>query len=257
MKSRLKNVEGDIVASDQMYVEAARSNSLHTLNPRQFSSDPEVTNPEMISLYKNGMVRRQGPGRPIYDEIILAARHGLCPLCGQRQVSTLDHHLPKSLFPHLVVNPHNLVPACSDCNKAKLDTAPSCSEDETLHPYFDDIENDLWLKAKVLENKPTALVFYVSPPEEWDDTMKERVKRHFRTFGLASLYAAQAAYELNNIKFHLEQLYHSNIANGAVLIRDHLRSQAASRHRVHINSWQSATYHALADSDWYCDGGFS
>lgn len=38
---------------------------------------------------------------------------------------TLDHFRPKSLFPHLEINPHNLVLACQDCNHNKHDDFPA------------------------------------------------------------------------------------------------------------------------------------
>ena len=62
------------------------------------------------------MVRKNGPGRATYDLLKLSAKGGFCPLCGQRNVSTLDHYLPKESYPDLSILPINLVRACSDCN---------------------------------------------------------------------------------------------------------------------------------------------
>ncbi|MFJ4518444.1 HNH endonuclease [Streptomyces sp. NPDC088816] len=216
-----------------------------------------MTTQEMIAVYTNRMAKKQAAGRPIYDDLILAAKDGRCPLCGQRPVSTLDHHLPKTLYPALAVDPLNLVPSCADCNKLKLDVTPRSSEEETLHPYFDDVEHDSWLKAEVIEVAPAALRFFVDPPAAWSPTLIRRARLHFKTFGMASLYASQAAQELGNIKYYLTQLYEVGQKRGAQRVQDHLAEQAESRRRAHINSWQSATYQALADSAWYCDGGFA
>ena len=75
----------------------------------------------MVRVYDGRMAAQGSPGRTIYDAIKLASPNGLCPLCGQRVVATLDHYLPKSRYAALAVNPANLIPACSDCNKAKSD----------------------------------------------------------------------------------------------------------------------------------------
>ena len=39
-------------------------------------------------------------------------------------------------------------------------------------------------------------------------------------------------------------------------IRQHLRERAESCAEVYENSWQRATFDALADSDWFCSSGF-
>lgn len=60
---------------------------------------------------------------------------------------TIDHFRPKSLFPHLEVNPHNLVLACQDCNHNKQDDFPAygradgCSVDGVagyIDPFVED-----------------------------------------------------------------------------------------------------------------------
>jgi hypothetical protein len=257
LRERLRSVEASIVVADQDYTAAANRASLHSLNKDDFSLLPTVTNSELVGIYKNGMARKGSAGRKIYDDLILAAKDGRCPLCGQRQVSTLDHHLPKSLYPALAVSPNNLIPACADCNKLKLDTIPRSSEEETLHPYFDDIERCEWLRAKVIESAPAALRFYVDTPSSWSATLVKRVDLHFKTFGLGKLYAAQAAHELSNIRRYLSEVHSAAPTGGADRVRKHLEDQARSRQGANINSWQTATYQALAASEWYCDGGFS
>jgi hypothetical protein len=44
--------------------------------------------------------------------------HGLgrSPFCGVGHGSALDHNLPKTKFPQLLVVPLNLVPSCKNCN---------------------------------------------------------------------------------------------------------------------------------------------
>ncbi|WP_338704070.1 hypothetical protein V2W30_39950 (plasmid) [Streptomyces sp. Q6] len=245
-----------MVDADSEYTAAASGAGLHTLETEDFEL-AEVTNDEMVAVYKSRMAKKGASGRGIYDELILSAPGGCCPLCGQRNVSTLDHHLPKKLFPALAVAPLNLVPACADCNKLKLDAAPSSREQETLHPYFDAISDDPWLAATVVETKPAAVQFFVDPPAHWDASLTERVKRHCVLFQLPKLYAAQAAPEISGIAYHLTNLYSAAPAQGAVKVRAFLVDQAESRRHARVNSWQGAMYQALADSTWYCDGGFT
>lgn len=252
LRSRLELAESDVLKASEDFEKAAEEGKLHALAA---SSDVggKISKEKMSSIYESKMVRKAAPGRAIYEKILTAPKHGRCPLCGQRQVSTLDHYLPKSHFPALAVLPLNLVPACVDCNKAKLDALPKCRSDETLHPYYDDVERESWLFAKVLEMQPAALQFYVSPPDGWDDIMITRVRRHFKMLGLSYLYASQTAVELTNIKHYISVLLRDA---GAQAVKQHLSEMAESCGKAQVNSWQAAMYHALSRNDWYCSGGF-
>jgi hypothetical protein len=112
-----------------------------------------------------------------------------------------------------------VIEASGAFNKAKIDAVPHNSAEETLHPYFDDVENDLWLKASVVKAEPAALRFCVEPHEDWDDVMTARVLRHFKVLGLAALYASQAAEELLSIRHELAGLL---VEAGAVAVSKHL-----------------------------------
>src|SRR6267378_3355795 len=137
LRARLRAIAPTVATAAVQYDAAASAALLHTI-PEQ-TGVGNVTAAEMSTTYAQRMARNAAPGRSVYDRLMTAPTHGLCPLCGQRVVSTLDHHLPKERFSAVVVAPANLVPACADCNKLKLDVAPSTAEEQTLHPYFDDV----------------------------------------------------------------------------------------------------------------------
>jgi 5-methylcytosine-specific restriction endonuclease McrA len=252
LKTRLMSVKAAIISAAQSYERASTAAQLFRLQSHE-AVNGIVTKDEMEAVYTDRMAKKNAPGRPIYDRLLAAPAYGKCPLCGQRIVSTLDHHLPKSLFPALAVLPINLVPACADCNKAKLEKRPNNAEEQTLHPYFDDIEDDHWLFAKIIETSPPVVRFFVKPPDYWDTVKAQRVHYHFKVFGLAHLYTSHAAAELSGIQYRLSLLFEDTGYNG---VANHLRDEAESRVAANRNSWQAALYKALADSGWYCSGGF-
>lgn len=212
-----------------------------------------VTAAEMGSVYTRHLVAKGSPGRFVYDRLLEAPPHGICPFCGQRTVSTLDHYLPKAYFSPLVVAPLNLVPACSDCNKAKSDFSPSCAEDQHPHPYFDNFDDECWLVARVIEDRPPGLAFSCATPDSWSAVKAARIKHHFGTLNLGALYGAHAAEELVNLRGSLQLIYPREGDEG---VRNHLWTVAEGRRAAHMNSWQTAMYTALCLSDWYCAGGF-
>ncbi len=158
LKDRLELCETAIILAAQELETKAMNSTLHTISVSDNISG-HVSGEEMEKVYTDRMVKKNSPGRMYYDKLISSTANGRCPLCGQRVVSTLDHYLPKAHFPSLAIAPLNLVPSCKDCNKVKMDKIPQNSEEETLHPYFDDIEGEFWLKKtnfKISAHSPTG-----------------------------------------------------------------------------------------------------
>jgi hypothetical protein len=248
---RLLSISDLIEVAESDYEAHATRTTLFEILPED-NIDNSVTRDEMDTIYKGHLSRLGSRSRYVYDAIRTSTRHGICPLCGHRQVATLDHYLAKSLHPIFAVTPLNLIPSCSDCNKAKLNRQPARASDQTLHPYFDNVANEVWLRATLIEGAPPAVMFRVSPPNCWSKLEFDRVSLHFRTFRLAELYSANAAQELAQIGYGLGKVADSSGANSVKL---HLLDQAESRSAEEPNSWQAALYKTLAESEWFCNGG--
>jgi 5-methylcytosine-specific restriction endonuclease McrA len=212
-----------------------------------------VSSKELEKVYTFRMAKKGSPGRSIYDKLLSASPLGICPLCNHRHVETLDHYLPKTSYPRLTVTPINLVPACYPCNKNKLASIPKKSNEETLHPYYDDIENDVWLFAKVINSTPASLVFYTNPPVLWKELLKKRTLYHFESFSLNKLYSIQSAVLIRNLAYRLNNIHKFSGSSG---VKKYLSEEAKSRFKIDKNSWQAVFYRTLSADKWYCDGGF-
>jgi len=250
LTARLELIGDNIEEAEADYIEHAEAETLFSIAEADRVGD--VTFEEMKRVYK-GTFAKSKATRDIYDTIKKLSPNDICPMCGQRTVGTLDHYLAQSLHPALVVTPANLLPCCSDCNKAKLDAQPVAVVEQTLHPYFDNVDDDVWLYATVEERNPAALLFYPDPPAAWQEAMKARVHLHFRIFGLGALYASHSAVELNNIRYGLRRIAERGTAGD---IRVDLLRRAESSKAAQLNSWQTAMYYALAASEWFCGGGY-
>ncbi|WP_041069499.1 HNH endonuclease [Thiolapillus brandeum] len=251
LKSNLKSIAATVEAEAEQYETKAQA-ALFFKMPQNHALP--VTDEQLKGIYDSKFAKKGQPGRFYYDKLKAIPSHGICPLCGQRVVSTLDHYLPKAHFPLLSVVPTNLIAACSECNKSKKDRIPEDASDQTLHPYFDSVDGEQWLYSEVCIGSPVSLRFYVSPPGEWDDVIKARIRKHFEGLGLGSLYASHSGAELAVIKVMLEKLFSRG---GSESVKNHLHDIYDSHAAIHLNSWQTAMYQALASCDWYCDGGFN
>ncbi|MDR1181812.1 MAG: hypothetical protein LBL13_07520 [Bacteroidales bacterium] len=252
LKTRLTACVNLISQAETEFESKITKGDIHTICKEQIVNGNVIAK-ELKTVYTDRMAGTNAPGRTIYDKLILAPKNGICPLCSHGHVSTLDHYLPKSDFPRLAVVPINLIPSCFDCNKYKLTTSPRKPEEETLHPYYDNIEDVQWLYAQVNHTTPPTVSFFVKPLDSWSDLLKARVQHHFQSFSLAKLYTKEAAVYISDLNQRLQSIHSSS---GAIGVSEYLRNEAISRCAVDKNSWRTAFYFAVADDDWFCDGGF-
>jgi hypothetical protein len=253
LKNRLSQAEPMISAAEKEYRIRGEIASLFS-TPKTSSVGRFLTGKEMERVYNNTFVK-SSKTRHIYSQLKKNCVNDICPLCGQGTVRQLDHYLPITEFPTYGITPLNLIPACSDCNKFKLAYHPKTAEDQTLHPYFDNLDKDQWLIGTVVESHPASIRFIVKPPAFWDTITTSRVTNHFNIFKLGALYGTHAAVEMNNMRFVLKQMESCN--DSAKVISEYLRNRAESCAQVNQNSWQRATYEALSNSQWFCSGGFN
>lgn len=252
LKERLLRAEAVVKAAEELYREHGEGGELHVIKGTKTVGD-FVTRKEMERVY-NGTFVKSSRTRNTYAKLKKACVNDICPLCGQGTVHQLDHYLPITSFPVYGVTAINLVPACSDCNKYKLIHVPANAGEQTIHPYFDEVDDEQWLFGEVVESTPAAVRFAVNPPDRWDAVQVERLKTHFRIYRLGTLYATHAAVEISNMRHALKKM--AATPGFAERIRQHLRERAESCAEVYENSWQRATFDALADSDWFCSSGF-
>ncbi len=253
LKARLEKVSQLIEDAETLYEQHGLAKTLFLITPEKVVG-VDVTISDMEGLYTEVFARKSSKIRPVYDEIKLAPKDGICPLCAQRPVSTLDHYLPKAKNPSLAVMPLNLVPACFECNHIKDDYHPGVADDQLFHPYFDELNSDIWLFVTIGKTSPPSVSYDVRPPASWDRCLSRRLQFHFSTFALDRLYASQAGATLSGIAGKLESAWQRG---GADEVKFVLQEDAMSWGRYSKNSWQAALFRGLVESEWFCTEGFS
>lgn len=248
----LRNALPVIQASEIEYQELGSSARLFEVVESSMVT-PELNADLMGVIYKSHFTRKGSPSRSLYEAIRMAPEFGICPLCAQRIVATVDHYLPQTRHPKLNLTPVNLVPACSDCNKSKLAGVATRAEEQTLHPYYDDLGNERWLVVQIQPSLPPTITFAIRPSIAWSAVLTARVQHHFRVMAINELYVAQAASEMADISYALENV---GASSGPTGVRQHLDEQFQSRCARDANSWRTALYEGLRDSDWFCNEGY-
>lgn len=222
------------------YEDTMAQHTAHELTAHEMVTD-DLSKDDMVMLYTNKFAKKDQPGRIYYDKIKLLPTNGICPLCGIGQVATLDHYMAKTLYPTLAVTPHNLIPACRDCNDPRGAVRFDSAADMTLHPYFDDAQNVEWLSAAVVSTYPICVSYAIDGALQ-DNELRNRLSNHLEVFDLKERYAKKAAEEISANKLTYQAVLD---AGGLEGLRSYLQLLYTSAYSSEKNSWRTALYKAL------------
>lgn len=250
----MKAISAAITCSSNDYIRRATEGTTWMIPPltSAHGKDPAIIGTirksHLNHLYNYYMVKRP-EGRKIYDELMISTDD--CPMCGGiGHTRTLDHYLPKAHYPRLSVLPHNLIPACRDCNTGKGNPIANSADKQLIHPYYDKqcFFDDCWIAATVSQDVPYLMTFHASPPSFWDEVDKRRAKHHFASFKLAEGYARLAGSELSVL---VDQRRGFMRRMGEVEFSDYLNSIGQTQ-SLKANHWRKVMYRSLAADKWFC-----
>ena len=239
-KERIQNASSTISNESKKYDSLASAQKIfqiekHTIVNNNISSD------EMISLYNDKFVKTTNIRKKYYDKIMLLSK-GICPICDLGQVSNLDHYLPKSKYPIYAVTPYNLVPICRDCNSIKGDKSITKIEETVFHPYYDNIDDVIWLEAKLEISNGGLLATYCVSDKLSDIVFYRRCKNHLETYNLEKRYCIEAAREIAD-NFELWKNCFLNYGLNEFQFR--VNEKIKSLETICKNSWKIALYRAI------------
>jgi hypothetical protein len=254
-KNRMEAILLQIVSAGALYEQRAIVAELHLFSFARHGHGEDIilngiNKDNLVTLYGGYFSKSGTSSRDIYD-YIRASSVGVCPFCGFGNVTTLDHYLPKARYPLFSVIPANLVPSCADCNKGKGSSVLNAIEDQPLHPYFseDKFYNESWIKARIEHTLPPSMVYFASPPLNWDEPSKQRAINHFRDFDLANRFAIQAGLNVTSAIATVESLLPIIGIDG---VKTHFNNIAT---KEPPNSVIGSMHRALTEDDWFCTGG--
>jgi 5-methylcytosine-specific restriction endonuclease McrA len=223
------------------------------LNGTDYRSDVTADNDTAIYLYDQQFCRHHEFG---YDDI-LGIRD--CAYCSCTEATTLDHFLPKSVFPNLSVTPLNLIPCCSKCNQHKSNS--ECLNHPELvpfNPYVDDFDDQQWLSVTIDHHTDRGAVptfsFNVTEekPEKWSVEQFDRLNNMFVNLQLGKRYARQVIRVLNDQRIKLRQLFEEDPS----MFRTRLLDQSNPANYGNVrNDWHVVAFSTAAADDWFCGDG--
>lgn len=246
---KIEKVKSTIIKQTEMYDTLASEGKLFSISEHDMV-DSIADKADMEALYTQKFVPKTEPNRDYYNQLMLLAPSGKCPYCQQNIANNLDHFLPKAKYVTYTVTPYNLVPSCSDCNRDKSASTFNSYLEQPFHPYYDDFDDSLWLKAKLIENVPISFQFYADPPATLSQEKIDRIKLSFseKGFALNNIYKVHAP-ELYSTCFHRIKILFDK--GGKDLAISRLKENIEDEQSNSVNSWKAAMYQAMIDSEWY------
>ncbi|WP_168427092.1 hypothetical protein [Erwinia amylovora] len=136
-----------IIAQYALYINCGGDpNIVKPLELINFTSDITEAAARKLTLQNLYAAKRNKKPYEILDAMRRKHKLLYCPTCGEDgSPGTLDHYLPKDVFPELAICLANLTPMCSRCQEEKSTTYQSESGGKAFfHPYFDIIDQCLF-----------------------------------------------------------------------------------------------------------------
>lgn len=245
IKKKLLDSVDYISVTSQIYDNEAQEGNWSVFQPHSVVNGV-LSKDDMCDVYDSKFVKVPAIRNKYYDHLMSLAINGKCPICGIGHASTLDHYLAKTIYPTYAVTPYNLVPVCKDCNFEKLDS-PLNPDIAPLHPYYEDIDSIVWLKAIIIRKEDELVAEYIvcENVEDYDDNLYHRLNNHMDLYKLNKVYAIQASTEIaENISFWKEKL----TTWGEDSFRTYLLEVLASKESYQRNTWNTALLRALINN---------
>jgi hypothetical protein len=252
LRQRVVDSCPEFLANSTKLQTAAASDKLHEAKASDYPVS-DLSREELLWLYTAQLSRKRGPGREIYDRIMVKAPSGLCIYCRHSVATTLDHFVPKTLIPGLSIDPWNLVPACSDCNHGLLNDFSEQAAEEMLHPYFVP-PIGRWLTASIDRTHPVAVRFDATPDASLVPELQARIRSQFDRLDLGRRYSVICASDLVGLSRRLSVRFGGAEPDE---VSAYLTELALLAFETDLNDRRAVMFEALAADEWYCTGGYA
>jgi 5-methylcytosine-specific restriction endonuclease McrA len=230
-RTRLFSERDSILETVSHYESSVANGSAHDFATPLSSSDVKA---DMMWMYDEKIVSQRSLDN-LYDTLRDGAG-GDCPYCGLDSPASIDHCLPKALYPQLSVTPLNLVPACYNCNTPK-----NAKVGGSLNPYFDTwATTDNWLEARIDDpNRPACVRFQVKSMAQWTPGQQLAAVRSFKNLGLEQRYADRVTAQWLAMGNRYKTLF---ATEGRQALLQQFDSNAVSYALNTPNGWKAAIY---------------
>jgi len=241
---RLENIKDVVDTRFQEYHNKLRT--LETVNPLDIFSNVEKE--DLKSCYGDNVEFKKQEA--VIQNMQSVAMQAVCPYCGIGEPVTLDHYLPKGIFPEFSILPINLVPCCDPCNRNKGEKWLENGVRRIVSFYNDDIpEYKFFFVDFIFEgNSIIPLIDYKLEFIE-EGSITETIKMHYRDLDLFNRYDKQINDKLTGL--YMEVIEGANYLSIEEQKANLKRRVNSLTNRFGGNYWEARLYDAAIESNFF------
>lgn len=173
--------------------------------------------------------------------------HGLsyCPFCSGLVVpDTLDHFLPKDIYPEYSIFSKNLIPCCDSCNRAKSTKILHNGERIFFHPYYDDLKNIEVYLLKILPPYDNAPNFELEVNSKMEHNLQKIAIKHLKELKIEHRFRKYFKGQYKRLKKDVVK----NKQNGNIDLTALLEIFFAKSLNVDMNYWDTIFYKSVLEN---------
>lgn len=123
-----------------------------------------------------------------------------CPYCNIFQIETVDHFLPKSVFPEFAFLPNNLVWSCSKCNTTKNNFYVENGKPLFLNPYYENINEYEFLMCDItIDNSQLSYSYSLNKKIIYNHQTGPAIEKQYSNLKIIERYKEKSPEVITNL----------------------------------------------------------
>lgn len=189
--------------------------------------------------------------RKWFDDSTPGTYYRMCPYCTINQADTIDHILPQKTYPEFAINVHNLIPACSACNRLKGKKVLNDNNEKIIINYYTDTLPDvqyLFAEFRYDEKGKLECEYRLENPNNIiDDNIYSLLLRHYRKLDLLNRLNARSINLIESLVCDFEGYNYEETA-------EYIKSKCGrEKEKYGINYWKIVLYLTAVESPVFKD----
>ncbi len=195
-RDSLLSMEAQMQAEFEVYIQHDLDGTLHQLPQMPMTEEQKTFHLGNYAYRKTKDLR---------EAVMLRDKERLdtiCPFCTINEYHTMDHFLPKELYPAHSVNSNNLIPCCQICQDYKLSMVQDGGNRLFLNLYSDILpeEQYLFVRFNFTGNVIPDVEFYMQNINGIDHSLYRIINSHYAKLHLFERFQDLAADEIISLQ---------------------------------------------------------
>lgn len=224
LKNRISALNPEIQEKFNEFDERFTNNTLQEIDALSHTNEQKV-DLRRLYRYKSKLIGNLKEYYTISDD---RRRYNTCPNCTINEIDSFDHSLPQSEFAEFVINPKNLFPSCTSCNRYKNDVWREGGQRKFLNLFIDTLPVEQYLFVDInAESTIPGITFRIDNSHGINPNLFTLIESHYTRLHLLSRFrenCGETVYQLEEmIKSFGNKIGLNEIRESVIMESDNLK----------------------------------